>query len=395
MIQSVHIYGLNAQGLSACLLAQKHGVAITGSDLNGDPVFVDEISRKLPGIELFFGEHPDEPLDSAEYVVVSPGVVQDSENWHKVSDTPHWISGVDFAFIVNQWKNPRIIVTGSYGKTTFCTLLQHLLSKIGKTAVVAGNFENPLTDVEVVSPDEIMILELDYQQLVATKLLKADAAVILNIHAGDNVFGCDELYAKTKLSVLNLLKGNGQAFVPGEVETIAVRQGFPKNQLVVPAEMPLQGNSLIPLKSVELMTALWGFLGYPSISKKEWMELETHLPAGRLNSVSVDPLLELINDGSSKGPEAVEHLIGKLQIRANPILITSCSNVRDDGITLVHLADYSETSLEVAVKKALKLAENLQSVIAYSPGVSSVGKGVGSIMDRINRFEELIKKHRH
>ena len=122
MIKTVHIYGLNTHGISACKLAQKKGINVTASDLKSEIQFRKYVESKLAGFDLTFGSHPETLLERADYVVVSPGVVQNAKMWTLVQNKKNWISIADFTDMVNHWQNPKIIVTGTYGKTTFCTL---------------------------------------------------------------------------------------------------------------------------------------------------------------------------------------------------------------------------------------------------------------------------------
>ncbi len=398
MTKSVHIYGLNDHGIAAALLAQEKGVAVTASDLNGEPDFAARVRGRLPGVALTFGEHPVSQLKAAEQVVVSPGVVQNAETWRAVTTAANWISTVDFACEVNLRPNPKIIVTGSYGKTTLCALLQSCLLRAGRPALVAGSHEQPVCRLRPAGAGDYLIFELDYQQLVAAKTLRAEAAVILNIHPEGNVFGSEDLYVRTKLMAAGLLQEAGPALVTPAVMELAAAQGLDVGPWQVIAADSDQDFGLIPAEAAALLSALLVALELPPPGPHDWLEIAAALPPGRRNLVPVDAKLDLINDGAAKGPAAVAHLAEQLATLPNAILITACPEVRIDGLRTVILADDGAEALAAAVQAALALAEpglaDLDKVVlAYSPGVVTVGAGVPSIRHRIDLFEQFARQY--
>lgn len=387
MVKSVHIYGLNAHGVSAARLARQAGVAVTASDLNNSPDFVARVRAQLDGLPLSFGDHPTAQINDAEYVVVCPGVVQSPEMWRQVRATPNWISVADFAGLINKWPNPLLIITGTYGKTTLCDLWQTYLEQVGRSAVIAGNYESPISDLQLQDPAEFLILELDYQQLVATKTLRADAGVILNIHPGDEVFGSADLYARTKLSVADLLRDTASVFITPEVAGLAAAHGLETGPWRLVEPVPGLDSGLIPSTTAAVMNALQAEFSLPPITADMWQVLASHLPPGRRNLVPLGATLKLVNDGAAKGPDAVARLAARLATMTNAILITRREDIACPGVRLVRLADNSAQALRSAVQAAMALAGSGPAIVAYAPGVADVGAGVRSIPHRIELFE--------
>lgn len=72
-------------------------------------------------------------------------------------------------------------VTGSDGKTTTTSLINHILEKSGKTTFLGGNIGTPLfTRLSQITPKDIVVLELSSFQLMSMEV-SPDIAVITNI----------------------------------------------------------------------------------------------------------------------------------------------------------------------------------------------------------------------
>ena len=72
-------------------------------------------------------------------------------------------------------------VTGSDGKTTTTSLINHILEKSGKTTFLGGNIGTPLfTKLSKMTPEDIVVLELSSFQLMGMEI-SPDIAVITNI----------------------------------------------------------------------------------------------------------------------------------------------------------------------------------------------------------------------
>lgn len=259
---------------------------------------------------------------------------------------------------------------------------------------MAGNYSQPVSSLQPGSEAEYLIFELDYQQLVASKRLRAEAAVILNIEPGDDVFGSDELYIKTKLAVAGLVRESGKVFTTPEVMQQALDRGLAQGPWVVPATAAQVDAGLIASTTASLMNALLADLELPPIAPEDWLALAACLPRGRRSLVSLDSKLDLINDGAAKGTTAVACLVAKLEaMAAETVLITSCPDIAASRVQIVRLADDGAQALDDAVQRAVALVGPKKAVIAYSPGVVTVGDGVPSILHRINLFEDFGRRY--
>ncbi len=365
----VHIYGLNAHGIAACRLALAQGLAVSASDLKTDADFAARVRGLLPGVDLSFGHHPPDRLEAADHVVVSPGVVQDARMWRRVRETPGWISSADFAWLVQRWDLPRIVVTGTYGKTTFCRLLLAALERRGCRGQVGGNYHDPVCAMQPEAGCTHLVFELDYQQLIATRHFQADAAVILNIHPDEHVLGDDALYRQTKLLAAQLVADPDRCLAPPHHHNL---------------ETPWLDGTV-----AALLDGLLRKLGLHGLAEADLEYLATRSPAGRQSLIRLNHRLSLINDGAAKGPGALAHLLPRLRSLPNPVLITHLPVPEREGITVLRPRDAGAQALEEAVARAGECCGQEESVVAYCPAISHWGRGLDSINHRIALFEKL------
>jgi len=90
------------------------------------------------------------------------------------------ISEIEFAF--RQMRGRVIAVSGSNGKSTTVSLVQHLLAHAGRPSRLAGNIGTPLiAEVEAIAPGSLVVLELSSFQLEEIVSFRPEVAVLLNI----------------------------------------------------------------------------------------------------------------------------------------------------------------------------------------------------------------------
>jgi UDP-N-acetylmuramoylalanine--D-glutamate ligase len=90
-----------------------------------------------------------------------------------------------FAQMLPEINRPKIIaITGSNGKTTVTSMVQHLCRMAGKDAVAAGNISPAVLDAALdrgATQPAVWVLELSSFQLESTTTLHPDAATVLNV----------------------------------------------------------------------------------------------------------------------------------------------------------------------------------------------------------------------
>jgi len=135
------------------------------------------------GVELELGGHGAQTLDSADLVVLSPGVlptvaVLDEVRRRRVPI----ISEIELA---SRWLQGRIVaVTGTKGKSTTVELIGRMLEAGGSVVLVGGNIGTALSSqVEASTPDMIHVVEVSSFQLELTRTFRPTIAVLLNLHS--------------------------------------------------------------------------------------------------------------------------------------------------------------------------------------------------------------------
>ena len=145
----ITVLGLAKSGLAAARKLASLGAKVLSSDVKpedqGEPKIVNELKAK--GIEIELGGHTSKTIETAQEIVVSPGIHLDITVLEQARQKGiPIISEIELAArLINK---PIIAVTGTNGKTTTTTLIKELLRAEGHGVVVAGKIGNPRGVVE-------------------------------------------------------------------------------------------------------------------------------------------------------------------------------------------------------------------------------------------------------
>ncbi|WP_448535903.1 UDP-N-acetylmuramoyl-L-alanine--D-glutamate ligase [Pseudothermotoga sp.] len=166
-------YGVSNRSLCKMLINMGHEVFVSEAKS-----LSEQDKRDLYEMRVEFEENGNtEHILKADRIVVSPSVKPD----HPIVSRAREKVLTDLDLVVNLRKPGFIVaVTGTNGKTTTCQMFEHVLDKLGKRVVVAGNIGNPIANVHVEQLD-YLVLEISSFQLFWAKNLPIDVGVILNI----------------------------------------------------------------------------------------------------------------------------------------------------------------------------------------------------------------------
>lgn len=220
----VLVVGCGRSGLAAARLAADRGARVVLTDSRSEEELgaAGEQARHL-GVTLRFGGNPPELAESADLVVLSPGVPQEIPLLRRADelDLPIW-SEIELA---TRFHRGRVIgVTGSNGKSTVTTMIGEIVTGAGLRAEVGGNLDRPFA--ELVDPDAtdvLYVLELSSFQLEATHSLRADVAVLLNL-SPDHLDRYDGMTAYADAKARLLESQNEDAFTVLSADDPASRQ---------------------------------------------------------------------------------------------------------------------------------------------------------------------------
>lgn len=178
----VLVIGLARTGVATAMFCAARGAVVTATDMrSGDEL--GEAAEKLrdAGVRLEFGGRAPNILRGQELVVPSPGVPADVpllqearalglKIWSEVELASHFLNG------------QLIGITGSNGKTTTTSLVEHILHVAEFSTVLAGNIGTPLIARASETTDRtITVAELSSFQLELIDHFEPRVAVFLNL----------------------------------------------------------------------------------------------------------------------------------------------------------------------------------------------------------------------
>jgi UDP-N-acetylmuramoylalanine--D-glutamate ligase len=195
--KKIIVVGLARSGVGAANLLASLGAKVTVTDSKG-PQHLDKFIKALdPRVSLALGNHPAELFESADLIVISPGVPPDIEPLVVARRKGIRIIGeLELAFRSLHSGGGKSIsaipeflaVTGTNGKSTTTALLNEMLRSGGIEAVLGGNIGNSLAAEvldamklsEGIAPQYI-VAELSSFQLETTESFRPWGATILNV----------------------------------------------------------------------------------------------------------------------------------------------------------------------------------------------------------------------
>lgn len=175
----VVVVGLGASGLAAARLAAAGGASVTVTDHR--PAEALPVDALPAGTTTAFGGHPISVLETADQLVLSPGVPTDLTLVREARKRAIAVrSEIEFA-----WRHrtdaPLAAVTGSNGKSTVTTLIAHMLRTAGIPAVAGGNLGPPASDLVLDPSWAAWVLEVSSFQSEILTDLRPRVGVFLNV----------------------------------------------------------------------------------------------------------------------------------------------------------------------------------------------------------------------
>ena len=216
------VVGMARSGLAAAAFLCARGARVTLNDAKPEGQLAEAELAKVAGlrelgVEIVAGSHPRELFETADWLIVSPGVPLSSEpfGWARAAGVPI-IGEVELAaHFLNGLKQRIVGITGTNGKTTTTTLIGEILGRGGLPVQVGGNIGEPLISLVDRSVEGGWIVaELSSFQLEAVDQLHVAVAVLLNI-TPDHLdrYGSMDDYAAAKA---NIFRNQG----PGDVAVL-------------------------------------------------------------------------------------------------------------------------------------------------------------------------------
>ncbi len=215
------IVGLGVTGLSCVRFLARQGVQLAVADSRSEPPGLDELNAEYPDIAVFLGPFEDQPFDTADRLVVSPGVAVSTRQIDAARRRGVPVVG-DIELFAQHAAAPVVAITGSNGKSTVTTLLGEMAKASGLQVAVGGNLGTPALDL-LDDAVGLYVLELSSFQLETTYSLQAAVATVLNVSADHmDRYASVEEYAAAKERVL---RGAGVGVYNADDPRVAAMSG--------------------------------------------------------------------------------------------------------------------------------------------------------------------------
>ena len=170
-------------------------------------------------------------FSKADYIVLSPGISLIRAKKRKLlkRNKNKIITDIDLFFLTNKvYKS--IIVTGTNGKSTTCSIIERVLSDSKFNTLTVGNIGKPILNYNLKKKnDVIVVIEMSSFQLEYSKYIKPNHAILLNI-TKDHLdwHGNMEKYIQSKLKIFTHQNQNDFAYLPSDKNII---NRFKKNKV--------------------------------------------------------------------------------------------------------------------------------------------------------------------
>lgn len=200
----VLVVGLARTGVATAMFCAARGAAVTATDLRGVAEIGEEITAKLraSSVNVELGGHQEQTFLQQDLIIPSPGVPADAPLLQaaRAKAVAIW-SEIELAYRFRHGK--WIGITGSNGKTTTTSLVEHILRTASFPTILAGNIGTPLIScVGRMTHETVTVVELSSFQLELIQEFRTDISVFLNL-TPDHLdrHHSMELYSKAKARI--------------------------------------------------------------------------------------------------------------------------------------------------------------------------------------------------
>ncbi len=214
------------------------GIPAAITDSRDLPPELETLRNELPDMAIFLGGFDASVFESAEQLIVSPGVSVKNPLIQKTLARGVPVIG-DIELFAKSVNAPVVAITDSNGKSTVTTMVGQMLSDAGRRVAVGGNLGEPA--LNLLQPDiDVYVLELSSFQLETTQSLRPEVAVVLNISADhmDRYVDIDD-YCDTKASIYKQAKN---CVFNSDDARVAAMKGESDKQISFSLQVPKKGS---------------------------------------------------------------------------------------------------------------------------------------------------------
>jgi UDP-N-acetylmuramoylalanine--D-glutamate ligase len=215
--KNILIVGLGKSGVAVARFLKSRGASVIATDVADE----QELGSTIPllqemDVRLEVGSHPGGIFETADLIIVSPGVPHTIEPLRRAASKGIPVIGeIELAY--HFIKEPIVAVTGTNGKTTTTTLLGNMLADSGYKVFVGGNIGNPLIEyADKTEKADVVVAEVSSFQLDTIKSFRPNVGVLLNI-TEDHIdrYPDFDAYARAKARLFENQKKSDAAVING------------------------------------------------------------------------------------------------------------------------------------------------------------------------------------
>jgi UDP-N-acetylmuramoylalanine--D-glutamate ligase len=178
----VLVVGLGRTGVATALFCAARGAVVTATESRSEAEIGEDVATlRAAGVTLELGGHQEQTFLEQDLIIPSPGVSLDAPLLRaaRARGITIW-SEIELAY---RFFHGRLIgITGSNGKTTTTSLVEHILKTAGFPTILAGNIGTPLIScVARMTENTITVVELSSFQLEPIAMFRPNISVFLNL----------------------------------------------------------------------------------------------------------------------------------------------------------------------------------------------------------------------
>jgi UDP-N-acetylmuramoylalanine--D-glutamate ligase len=178
----VLVIGLARTGVATAVFCAARGAVVTATEARTEGEIGESVAQlRAANVALELGGHQEKTFLQQDLIVPSPGVPADFHLLQaaRAKGVTIW-SEIELAYRFLQGK--LIAITGSNGKTTTTSLVEHILKTASFSTILAGNIGIPLIScVNGMTETSVTIAELSSFQLELIDKFRPNISVFLNL----------------------------------------------------------------------------------------------------------------------------------------------------------------------------------------------------------------------
>jgi len=153
-------------------------------------------------------------INRADFIILSPGINLRKSKYKKIllKNQSKFITDIDLFFLTQSFSK-SIVVTGTNGKSTTCSVIEKVFKKSGYKTIAVGNIGKPILDYSF-KKNSIVVIEMSSFQLQYSQFIKPDYAILLNI-SKDHLdwHGSMRNYIASKFKIFKRQKKKNNAYI--------------------------------------------------------------------------------------------------------------------------------------------------------------------------------------